>query len=55
MRYSDTHKCEIRGDDCCPFWRVDAGGVCRGWPGLESHPCTANEDGTGCPWFKKET
>ena len=54
MRYSEIHKRYIRGDDCCPFWRSDCGGICKGWPGCEDHPCEADENGRGCPFFSKK-
>lgn len=53
MRYSDTYKKMIRGDDCCGFWRSAHDGSCAGWPGDTQPDCPANEDGTGCPLFPR--
>lgn len=43
VRHSDVYKRTIRGDDCCPFWRADEGGICKGWPGGD-RICTAAPD-----------
>lgn len=51
IRYSDIYKREIRGDSCCPFWRPESAGICKGWPGKDSIPCPADADGNGCPLF----
>ena len=51
MRYADLYKREIRGNECCGFWRVDNGGNCAGWPRDDAHECPADEDGSGCPLF----
>lgn len=53
-RYSEIHKQKIRGDDCCPFWRIKGNGTCAAkapWEG--KRPCTACEDGSNCPVFDK--
>ena len=51
MRYSELYKTMIRGDDSCPFWRPKDGGICKGWPREDEHPCPASEDGMGCTLF----
>ena len=54
MKYfSDTYKREVQGDELCGFWRHDNGGICKGWPGKDEHPCPANKDGSGCPIFPR--
>lgn len=53
MRYNDIYKRNIRGDSCCPFWRVECGGTCAAQPSWKGQqPCKASEDGGGCPVFK---
>ncbi len=51
LRWSDTYKKKIRGDDCCPFWRPTGTGICMGHPHKKRCVCRANADGTGCPVF----
>lgn len=53
-RYSEIYKVEIRGDDCCPFWSADDGGICKGWPGGD-RICTAapDQEASGCQLFHK--
>lgn len=51
LRYSEVYKHQIRGDDCCPFWRADNQGICKAQPWKGDVPCTANPDGTSCPVF----
>ena len=53
MRYSDTYKKYIRGDDCCPFWRSEKGGICMVFPDRPI-PCPADECGNHCKYFGKD-
>ncbi len=50
-RYDELYKREIQGNECCGFWRLKNGGICKGWPGEDEVPCPANRDGSGCPIF----
>lgn len=51
LRYSDFHKNYIRGDDCCPFWRIEGKGTCAAIPEKGLFKCPADKDGNGCTVF----
>ena len=48
MRYDDVYKHEIRGEDCCPFWRDETGGACVGAPGEGARACVSPDGKTSC-------
>ena len=47
MRYDDTYKRMIRGEDCCPFWRPDEGGACVGCHG-DPRACISHDGTADC-------
>ncbi len=47
LRYDETYKHMIRGEDCCPFWRPENGGTCVGCPGGE-RACVSTDGTVDC-------
>ena len=58
MRYDEAYKREIRGEDCCPFWRQDEGGTCVACAG-GSRACVSADGDVDCyvngGWKKRGT